>query len=663
MYGIDLNIASLERYAREKHMTTKNRLAAVLFVGAILSLAWFAYAPALSSVYVLDDRANLSGLDSVRDTMSALKFIFSGIAGPLGRPIALATFVPQAAAWGETAEPFVRVNILIHLINACLLTWVLRLLTIASGIRKSDGVFVVVAGATIWLFMPLLASASLMIIQRMTTLSALFVLLGLGSYLWARQALPRNPTTALIGMTTALVLGTLFAAFTKENGALLVVYALVMEATLLQRPDNLNRFRWNVWKCIFLVLPTALILAYLATRLPYSDQTVLRRGFTGWERLMTESRILWEYLANALVPRAGTFGPFHDGYPVARNLTDPVTFLAVSSWIVISALALIWRRRYPLFAFAALWFLGGHLIESTTVQLLLYFEHRNYLPIIGPIFALCAIIVKVPESRKRLMYAGATTYVLLSVFVLFGLSSLWGNPAQAFPYWQQRSPHSMFAATAALEIQLLVEGPESVRKAVRNMVAAKPEVGYLAIYGLRLSCTMEPRKDHSAQADRLQRSLRHVKYSATTVRMLQDLLEEADNTACNGVDSSTVKRLAESVIANPEYSVDALYNQRHHQLMALIAQLDGNVGQAIRHLERAIEYKPSPELNKMMVVTYVAENDFDAARGFVDDARRNPPGNPMKRFVWLQELRELTRYIDRVEAVHASKALPVAAEP
>ena len=644
-------------------MTRMHHLIAVLSLGAILVIAWFAYAPALSSVYVLDDRANLGGLESVSDTISALNFIFSGHAGPLGRPIALATFVPQAAAWGETAEPFVRVNILIHLVNACLLAWVLHLLTIASDMQRNDRAFVVVAGATIWLFMPLLASASLMIVQRMTTLSALFVLAGLGSYLWARQSLARNPKAALAGMSTALVAGTVLAVFTKENGALLPVYVLAMEATLLRPPDSMGRPRWNVWKSVFLVLPTAMILAYLATRLPYSEQTVLRRGFTGWERLMTESRILWEYVANAFIPRAGSFGPFHDGYPVARSLLDPVTFVAVSSWIVISALALIWRRRYPLFAFAALWFLGGHLIESTTVPLLLYFEHRNYLPVIGPVFALCAVVVRVSQSRKRLLYAGTAGYVLLSFFVLFGLSSLWGNPAQAFPYWLQRSPNSMFAATAALEIRLLVEGPESAKSAVHDIVSAKPEVGYLAIYGLRLSCTLEPRRDHTRQVADLERSLKHVDFSATTVRMLQDLLEEANNTACNGVDSAAVKRLAGSVIENPLYSSDTLYNQRHHQLMALIAQLDGNVSGAIRHLEQAIEYKPSPDLNEMMVVTYVAENEFDAARAFVDEARRNPPGNPMKRFVWLQKLQSLARYIDKGEAVHASKRVPAVGTP
>ncbi len=625
-------------------------------MAVILTIAWFAYTPALSSFYLLDEDRNLAGLESISDSTSALHFILSGHAGPLGRPLALATFVPQADSWGETAAPFLRINILIHLANACVLAWVLYLLAVAGGIRERNRAFVAIAGAAAWLLMPLLASASLMIVQRMTTLSALFALLGLGSYLSARQYLAHKPGPALAGMTAAVVVGTLLAVFTKENGALLPIYILVMEATLLPRPDGLPRSRWLLWKSVFLALPAAMILAYLASRLPYSQEMVLKRHFTGWERLLTESRILWEYLLNAFIPRAGSFGPFHDGYPVARSLMNPVTLLAVSGWFAVATLALAWRRRYPLFAFAALWFLGGHLLESTTVPLLLYFEHRNYLPIAGPVFALCALAVRVPQSWQRLMYVGVAGYVLVNAFVLFGVAFLWGSPAQAIPYWQQRFPDSMFAATRALELRLATEGPESTRKALQRMIAERPGVGYLGIYGLRLSCTLEPRKDHGSELAELERSLKHVDFSDTSVLMLTDLLDATNTTACNGVDIGGVKRLAEAVMANPLYSSDPGYKQAHHQLMALVAQTEGNVAQAISHLEQAIQSRPSTALNEMMVLTYVAANDFDAAREFVEKAYRNAPRNPLKRFVWQDKLRNLSQYVDRIEALHRPPA-------
>src|SRR5690606_22000304 len=98
---------------------------------------------------------------------------------------------------------------------------------------------------------------------------------------------------------------------------------LAMEATLLVRPENVRRAHWNAWAGTFLVLPTLLILGYLASLIPYASETVLHRDFGGWERLLTEARILWQYLFAAVVPQPGAFRPFHDDYPLARTLLDP----------------------------------------------------------------------------------------------------------------------------------------------------------------------------------------------------------------------------------------------------------------------------------------------------------------------------------------------------
>ena len=84
---------------------------------ALVAIGWLIYTPALSGTFLLDDYSNLAGLQSVDDFRSALYFVLSGDSGPLGRPLALASFVPQAAAWELDATPFLRVNILIHLLN------------------------------------------------------------------------------------------------------------------------------------------------------------------------------------------------------------------------------------------------------------------------------------------------------------------------------------------------------------------------------------------------------------------------------------------------------------------------------------------------------------------------------------------------------------------
>lgn len=627
----------------------RQRLIAALFWIAIVAIGSFAYAPALGGAFVLDDLSNLNGLSQVEDRLSALVFVFSGEAGPLGRPLALATFLPQAAAWGENAEPFLRVNVLIHLLNGSILAWVLYRLCIVSRVEEGKAYFVTVAAAAIWLLMPLLASSSLMVIQRMTTLSATFALLGLAGYLQARQSIEHQPARSLILMSISLVVGTVLAALAKESGALLPTLVLAMEATVLSKPGNVSAKQWRVWKSVFLILPASMIIVFLIWCVPYSHELVLKRDFTAWERLLTESRILWQYLFYAFVPRPGKFGPFHDGYEVARTILDPLTVLAFFGWVITLVLAVVWRRRFPLFAFAVLWFLGGHLLESTVVPLELYFEHRNYLPIVGPIFSLCVFAGQLSALKGKAVYAGMGIYVLMNALLLFSLTSLWGNPAIAAGYWQAQFPKSVRAGTTAAAYHLESSGPQGTAQVLHRLAAENPEAGYLKIQELNLSCITAPRSDHQKTVNDLDRLLAKVDFSYTAGTMLSQLFTTVSRVECNEVNGDTVQMFADTLLGNPRYVGDASYRQLHHQLMARMLRHEGKVDQAVQQLEKAIEYGPSSRLNVMMVTTFAESGNFDAARLFVEQAKRNKPWRPMRAYLWMHELVELSRYIDEVE--------------
>ncbi|HZD51883.1 MAG TPA: hypothetical protein VE175_02445, partial [Woeseiaceae bacterium] len=471
----------------------------------------------------------------------------------------------------------------------------------------------------------------------------------------ARRALEQRPGRALAGMSTAVVAGTVLASFTKENGALLPVFVLVLEWTLLPAPQSISTFRWRAWKAVFLGFPTVLIIAYLVWRIPYPPDVVLRRDFTAWERLLTESRILWEYLFNAFIPRPGQFGPFHDGHPIARTLLDPLTFLAFASWLVAAVLAVLWRRRYPLFAFGVSWFLAGHLLESTIIPLDLYYEHRNYLAIIGPLFALCATLLRVPRSRRRKsVYAGMSAYVLVNALMLFNVTSLWGNPSVAFGYWRERFPASVYAVTAELAHIQATQGPAVTLGRLNEYVESNPKAGYLGIHALKLACILDPESNKEDVIEHLKVSLREVDFSFSAATMLSQLAERVSTSPCRGVDLQALRALAHALLENPRYASNATYNQLHHQFLALTYRYEGDPGRALDHLHRAMEYRASSDLNMMTVMTLSASEEFDRAADFIDAARARAPANPMKRHVWLHDLDELEEYVSRHRAALAA---------
>jgi hypothetical protein len=193
-----------------EYRSVTGRAALAGFALALL-LAWLCYRPALSGTFQLDDVANLDGLAAVSDYDSTLNFIGSGAAGPLGRPIAMLSFALQADSWPQDAAAFLRVNVLIHLLNAILVA--LCLLRVAVGMRidMTKAMTIAALSASAWVLMPLLASASLLVVQRMSTLSATFVLLGLIGYLFARARIDDRPRQALLGMSACLAVGTVLA--------------------------------------------------------------------------------------------------------------------------------------------------------------------------------------------------------------------------------------------------------------------------------------------------------------------------------------------------------------------------------------------------------------------------------------------------------------------
>jgi hypothetical protein len=136
-----------------KATVSSNRLVLIGFC-AILAFAWFCYQPAISGAFQFDDEFNLGGLEKVDDVRSAIDFALSGIAGPTGRPLALASFALQAENWDQGAAAFLKVNILIHLLNAALLALSLYQLALQRAIDRNDAAIVAAAAASLWVRRP-----------------------------------------------------------------------------------------------------------------------------------------------------------------------------------------------------------------------------------------------------------------------------------------------------------------------------------------------------------------------------------------------------------------------------------------------------------------------------------------------------------------------------
>ncbi len=417
-----------------------------LYVATLLALTWLVYTPGFSGGFLFDDFSSLSQLGSygaIDNPESLWLYLLGNSSGPTGRPVSMLSFLLDAQDWPANPEPFKRTNVLIHLLTGLMLFLLVRQLTQALNHPASTATSAALLAAAMWLLHPFWVSTTLYAVQRMAQLSTLFVLSGL--WLYTRTRLKYPPilsTNVLTGTTIAIGLMGLLAVLSKENGALLPLLVITLEITVLKVYDQTKGQSgsrgFRLWRLLLLGLPTLLLIGYLAMqfRLLLEGNPGIR-NFTPTERFLTQGRILWDYLFHIVLPRPYTGGLFNDDIMVSTNLFQPWhTIIAWSAWLTVMVWALVNRTKRPTIALAILFFLAGHLLESSFIQLELYFEHRNYLPaaLFGFPFALWWVT---HPFKGRIRYL-APVGLLLALALLTGMrADLWGKPFQQALSWAQ----------------------------------------------------------------------------------------------------------------------------------------------------------------------------------------------------------------------------------
>jgi len=604
-------------------------LVAVAGVFGLYHFAW-------SGSFHFDDAANLSGLSQFQETGDWLAWISAGHAGPGGRSVALASFLLDGLNWPDPAA-FLYTNSLIHVLNGLLLALVLLRITAAQAWPERDQTTVALLASLLWVLLPLLASSSLLVVQRMTTLAASFMLLGLYLYLLGRAQLWRRPLWGVLWMSLGVGGGTLLGFLSKENAILLPLLVLITEATVLRRQRPPATKVWRLSRVVLLVLPSLLVMAYLLNRIPGG---ISGRDFSLSERLATQTVILWDYLRLMFIPHGAAFSPFHDAYPI-YTWQDYRVLIASGAWIGVIALAL-WRyRQWTWFAFALFWYLGAHLIESSVIGLELYFQHRNYIPAIGPVVALVAISWRwaIHYQAQRLAVLIASAYLALMATVLGQTTSLWGQPALAAEMWYLDNPHSQRAANF-LARQLLAEQQATAAfRVLETTQQHRPESAELALQLLQLSCQMHD--DLEQQHVRLDNAIKLMStgvISLSSIDTLQRLRIFADQQECPEIiNLQTLEILAKQALQNSRLR-GGRQSRAHFNLYLAelhIEQRDFNA--TMQALERALD--AALDLNSLAFTMAVLNSAglYEQALEFALAQNAQPPRHPLKRIQWLRD--------------------------
>ena len=379
---------------------------------AVLVVTFYIYLPAASGPYLSDDYPNLVNNDKILLTEISFQTIkeavFSSSSSLFGRPLSVLSFTINYTLAGNKDPYFVKItNILIHIITGIgifILTRLLLTRLITGASRENEliqpvSLFV----TTFWLLHPLHVSTVLYSVQRMTLLSAFFIVYGLITYIKLREhTVKYNRHYPLL--ITSLVLFTALAFLSKENGALLPVFALLVELSVFRFHAHRETGKFiKIIHQLSLYLPVLFIVSYLAFKyITQMGEIIPPHYFTPEQRLLTQARVLMHYIGWLSLLNPMPLSLYHVDFELSSGLfTPPTTLISIffiMSLLVISMVSII-KRKFLVLGFGLAWFFTGHLIESTTIPLILMYEHRNYLPGYGVVLILSFYFLKIIYAR------------------------------------------------------------------------------------------------------------------------------------------------------------------------------------------------------------------------------------------------------------------------
>lgn len=435
-------------------------LALALIVTAIV------YWPGLYGSWLFDDYPNIVDNHGVQppqgDIPSLVGAALSSPASDFKRPLASLSFAANYLAAGLDPFWMKATNLVIHLLNGLLVFLLARaLLQIGTDDpekRRAGNVAALIAMA--WLLLPINLTSVLYVVQRMESMANLFVLLGLLGYVTGRRRMLDRPgrIVDLLLSMASLIVPTALGVLAKETAVMLPLYALLIEWLLFRfRKDASGRIDRRVAALfvVVLLLPMMAGLAWLIPRL-LQPESWATRDFTIGTRLLTEMRIVVDYIGWTLWPLPRSLSFYHDDYVVSTGLLSPWTTLASGLCLLaLIALLLLLRKRRPLAALGIALFLGCQLLTGTILPLELVYEHRNYFASLGLMLALFSLLLPARPSIETTSAAesvpakilGWRSLVLSCLMIWWTATTAmsayaWGDPLRLSQALAERGPDS-----------------------------------------------------------------------------------------------------------------------------------------------------------------------------------------------------------------------------
>jgi protein O-mannosyl-transferase len=217
-------------------------------------------------------------------------------------------------------------------------------------------------------------------------------------------------------------------------------------------------------------------------------------------------------------------------------------------------------------------------MESSFVSLELYFEHRNYLPLLGIAAGVGYSVLNAPEHWRRAAMVLLLGWLAIAAFVTHSQAKVWGNEVLLSEIWAAEHPRSDRAVQVRSKVRYERGDTEGARQIFQDAAARGQGDDNAQLYLLLLDCYGRDATTPQALS-RAASELRHDFPDFGTFDQLATLRVRATKNTCRGFGLAEWLTLTDAALANPRGHARYLVHYERALAYQSLRNLDGTVSE------------------------------------------------------------------------------------
>ncbi|MDP8202780.1 MAG: tetratricopeptide repeat protein [Candidatus Tenebribacter burtonii] len=418
----------------KRQKLTTNFTVIALFIITLVGI--LIYSNTFNCEFQFDDFRNITNQNIIKDLSN-----FENISKWVDinfRPLAMFSFALNYKFNGLDVIGYHVVNLIIHIFTG----WMMFLLTkmiLTLSLKKpkwSSKEFdnIAIFTALIFIVHPIQTQSVTYVVQRMTSLAALFYTLAV--YLYAKGRLSHIHSglkSKAVNFYVVSFLSGLLALLSKQTAATFPIAMLLFELCFIRNKEE------KIYKKYLIISISVFLFIFLIIvftgNLPRETEKISRINY-----LITQFRVIVKYLQLLILP-------------ITQNL-DYNFFLSTTFWgfkeigcflinlalIIIAGLSF---KNHKIITFAVFWFYLTLAVESSILPISgIIYEHRLYLPMFGFSLIIVTIIWKLFAGRNKRI----ASIILILMISIYGLATyrrnkVWKNRYTLWSDVVRKSPN------------------------------------------------------------------------------------------------------------------------------------------------------------------------------------------------------------------------------